>query len=66
VFHNFLCKYSNKDLPHNFKEKGLILDEYKKLKVDTSLDSLKVNIKNKPILVKVQNLKKNLKVLLIQ
>ena len=20
VFHNFLCKYSNKDLPHNFKE----------------------------------------------
>lgn len=58
VFHNFLCKYSNKDLPHNFKEIGLIIDEYKKLKVDTSLDSLKVNIKNKPVLVKGENFEK--------
>ena len=58
VFHNFLCKYSNKDLPENFKEVGLIIDEYKKLKVDTSLTSLKVNIKNKPVLVKGENFEK--------
>jgi hypothetical protein len=58
VFHNFLCKYSNKDLPENFEEVGLIIDEYKKLKVDTSLDSLKANIKNKPILVKGENFEK--------
>ena len=66
VFHNFLYKYSNKDLPYNFKEIGLIIDEYKKSKIDTSLNSLKVNIKNKPILVKGENFEKNLKVLLIQ
>ncbi len=52
VFHNFLCKYSNKDLPVNFEEIGLIIDEYKNFKENTSLDSFKVNIKNKPILVK--------------
>ena len=51
VFHNFLCKYSNKVLPDNFEEVGLIIDEYKKLKVDTELGLLKVNRKNKPILV---------------
>ena len=50
VFHNFLCKYSDKILPDNFEEVGLIIDEYKKLKVDTDLDSLKVNLKNKPLL----------------
>ena len=50
VFHNFLCKYSDKTLPKNFDEVGLIIDEYKKLKVDT--DSLIINRKNKPILVK--------------
>nr|YP_009112043.1 GIY-YIG endonuclease [Fusarium gerlachii]YP_009136828.1 GIY-YIG endonuclease [Fusarium culmorum]AKB93382.1 GIY-YIG endonuclease [Fusarium graminearum]AIX94034.1 GIY-YIG endonuclease [Fusarium gerlachii]AKB93439.1 GIY-YIG endonuclease [Fusarium graminearum]AKB93496.1 GIY-YIG endonuclease [Fusarium graminearum]AKB93553.1 GIY-YIG endonuclease [Fusarium graminearum] len=50
VFHNFLCKYSDKTLPKNFDEIGLIIDEYKKLKVDT--DSLIINRKNKPILVK--------------
>ena len=55
MFHNFLCKYSNKDLPVNFEEIGLIIDEYKKFKEDTSLDSFKVNIKNKPILVKGDN-----------
>jgi len=55
VFHNFLCKYSDKDLPDNFEEIGLIIDEYKKFKEDTSLDSFKVNIKNKPILVKGDN-----------
>ena len=52
VFHNFLCKYSDKDLPDNYEEIGLIIDEYKKIKEDTRLDSFKVNIKNKPILVK--------------
>jgi hypothetical protein len=50
VFHNFLCKYSDKTLPDNFEEVGLIIDEYKKLKIDT--DSIEVNRKNKPILVK--------------
>lgn len=50
VFHNFLCKYSHESLPENFDEVGLIIDEYKKLKVDT--DSLIINRKNKPILVK--------------
>lgn len=53
VFHNFLCKYSDKDLPDNFEEVGLIIDEYKKLKVNT--DSLIINRKNKPILVKGEN-----------
>ena len=52
VFHNFLCKYSDKVLLDNFEEFGLIIDEYKKLKVDPDLDPLKVNRKNKPILVK--------------
>ena len=56
VFHNFLCKYSEKVLPNNFEEVGLIIDEYKKLKID--LDSLEVNRKNKPILVKGVNLEK--------
>ena len=36
MFHNFLCKYSNKVLPDNLDEVGLIIDEYKKLKVDIS------------------------------
>jgi len=58
VYHNFLCKYSNKDFPDNFEEVGLIIDEYKKFKVDTSLDSLKANIKNKPVLVKGENFEK--------
>jgi hypothetical protein len=57
VFHNFLCKYSNKVLPDNFEEVGLIIDEYQKLKIDTDLD-LKTNRKNKPILVKGENFQK--------
>jgi hypothetical protein len=52
VFHNFLCKYSDKVLPDNFEEVGLIIDEYKKFKVDVDSDSFKINRKNKPILVK--------------
>ena len=56
VFHNFLCKYSDKTLPKNFDEVGLIIDEYKKLKVDT--DSLIINRKNKPISVKGENFDK--------
>lgn len=61
VFHNFLCKYADKDLPDNFKELGLIIDEYKKVKEDTNLDSFKVNIKNKPLLVKGENFEKEFK-----
>jgi hypothetical protein len=58
VFHNFLCKYSDKVLPDNFEEVGLIIDEYKKLKGNTDLDSLKVNRKNKPVLAKGENFEK--------
>jgi hypothetical protein len=58
VFHNFLCKYSNKVLPDNLDEVGLIIDEYKKLKVDTDLDLLSANRKNKPILVQGENFNK--------
>lgn len=32
-FHKFLCKYSDKALPDNFEQVGLIIDEYQKLKV---------------------------------
>ena len=56
MFHHFLCKYSDKILPDNFEQVGLIIDEYKKLKIDTDL--LKVNKKNKPLLVKGENLEK--------
>jgi hypothetical protein len=56
VFHHFLCKYSDKILPDNFEQVGLIIDEYKKLKIDTDL--LKVEKKNKPLLVKGENLEK--------
>jgi hypothetical protein len=59
VFHNFLCKYSNKVLPDNFEEVGLIIDEYKKLKLNRNLDLLKFNRKNKSILVKGENFKRN-------
>lgn len=58
VFHNFLCKYSDNNLPDNFSDIGLIMDEYKKCKLDTDLATLKVNRKNKPILVKGENLEK--------
>ena len=58
VFQNFLCKYSDKALPENFEEVGLIINEYKKLKVDTDLDSSKVNRKNKSVLVKGDNFDK--------
>jgi hypothetical protein len=57
VFHNFLCKYSNKVLPDNFEEVGLIIDEYKKLKLNKDL--LKINTKNKSILVKGESFKRN-------
>ena len=46
-----MCKYTSKGLPENFEEVGLIMDEYKKLKVDSNLDSLKVNKKNKQIFI---------------
>lgn len=54
VFHNFLCKYSDKYIP--IPEIELIIDEYKKLKVD--IDTLKLNNKNKPLLVKGENFEK--------
>lgn len=43
VFHNFLCKYSDKALPENFEEVGLIIDEYKKLKLLQSTASPKLH-----------------------
>lgn len=43
VFHSFLCKYSDKTLPDDFEAVGLIIDEYKKLKID--IGSSKVNRK---------------------
>lgn len=61
IFHNFLCKYSNKVLPDNFEKVGLIIDEYKKLKVDLALDPLKINKKNKPIIVKREFFEKEFK-----
>jgi hypothetical protein len=42
-FHKFLCKYSEKTLPHNFENVGLIIEEYKKAK--EGIDSIKVNKK---------------------
>lgn len=56
VFHNFLCKYSNKGLPGNFEEVGLILKEYKELKAKAALRSVgSANKKNKSLLVKGNN-----------
>lgn len=56
VFHNFLCKYSEITLPEDFKQVGLIIDEYKKLNKDKDPNPLrgyeeKINKKNKSILV---------------
>lgn len=47
VFHNFLCRYSDKALPENFEQVGLIIDEHLKLKVDKSC--LKLNRKKKSL-----------------
>jgi len=58
VFQNFLCKYSNKVLPDNLEQVEFIMDECKKEKVDTNLDLVKVNINNKAILVKGENMDK--------
>jgi hypothetical protein len=58
VFPNFLCKYSNRVLPYNFEQVEFIMDECKKEKVDRNLDLVKVNIKNKAILVKGENMDK--------
>lgn len=71
VFHNFLCKYSDKALPNNFEEVGLIIDEYKKAAAaqkivpQSSNDSLKVNKKNKPILVRGQNFEKEFESIMV-
>ena len=53
-----VCKYSDKILPNNFEEVGLIIDEYKKFKIVTDDLSLKLSKKSKPILVKGENLEK--------
>lgn len=58
VFHHFLCKYSEDILPDNFSDIGLIINQYKKQKPNTDLDSLKVNRKNKPVLVKRESFEK--------
>ena len=58
VFHNFLCKYLDLTLPNDFREIGLIIDEYKKLKVKSNLDSFKVNKKNKSVFVKGEKFEK--------
>ena len=47
VFHNFLCKYSDK-LPDDFKQAGLIMDEFLKSKTDNVILK-KINRKNKPL-----------------
>lgn len=54
VFYNFLCKYSDKFMP--IPEIKLIIEEYKKLKVD--LEDVKFNKKNKPLLVTGKNFEK--------
>nr|YP_009577880.1 GIY-YIG endonuclease [Cordyceps cicadae]QBG64868.1 GIY-YIG endonuclease [Cordyceps cicadae]QBG64911.1 GIY-YIG endonuclease [Cordyceps cicadae] len=54
IFYNFLCKYSENILPDNFEEVGLIINEYKKLKMDKNPLN-KENRKNKRILVKGVN-----------
>ena len=56
VFHNFLCRYSDKALPDNFEQVGLIMDEHLKFKVDKS--SLKLNRKKKSLVVKGVNFDK--------
>ena len=57
-FHHFLCKYSDSTKPDNFEEVGLIIDEYKKLWKQELVDIPKVNKKNRPVLVKGPDLKK--------
>ena len=48
MFHNFLCRYSDSNIPVDFEEVGLIIDEYKKLKVsslsNTSKENKKINL----------------------
>jgi hypothetical protein len=55
-FQKFVCKYSEKTLPHNFENVGLIIAEYKKAK--EGIDSIKVNKKNKPVIAVKENDKK--------
>jgi hypothetical protein len=47
VFQNFVCKYSEITLPENFKQVGLIINEYKKLnvKMDSGASGDKINKK---------------------
>ena len=41
-FDNFICKYS--DLPNNFENIGLIIDEFKNIKNNSILSNLKKRI----------------------
>jgi hypothetical protein len=58
VFHNFLCTHSDNTLPDNFREVGLIIDEYKNLKGKSDSEFLIANKKNKPLLAKKENFEK--------
>lgn len=59
VFHNFLCKYSDKALPDNFEQVGLIVDEYSSCATKLKRSSVSaLNKKNKAILVKKDNFAK--------
>ena len=60
IFHNFLCKYSDSTLPIDFEKVGLIIDEYKKLKLDSGSGTLNLNKKNKPVFVKGENFEKKI------
>lgn len=60
-FHKFLCKYSDKNLPSNFEEVGLIIDEYKQTLIYSDIDLTKKNKKNKAVLVKSEDYKYNIK-----
>lgn len=71
MFHNFICKYSDKALPNNLEEVGWIIDEYKKaggtLKIvpQSRNDSLIVNKKNKPILVRGHKFEKEFESIMV-
>lgn len=53
VFHNFVCKYSYIDLPENFEQVGLIMEEHLKLKINKDdYSGAAVNRKNKSVSVK--------------
>jgi hypothetical protein len=53
-FHSFICKYSEKSLPVDFKYLDLLIEEYKNNKLN--LETIEpVNKKNKPLIVKSED-----------